>query len=480
MNDYRDGNSFGQPPQEPQQEQPYRGQPQEPYQPQYQPQQQQYHYHAPQGPQQSRQVYGQIGGTNNQNTQHSQSRQPKKKKGGIFGVVMAATIAGVLIGSAITGLVIVPVAMNGATANAQLEIPTEQPVAELPQYDVAEPEESETVSPGAEEAEDSSPADQDELDNPVVAVAEDVSESVVGVATYNKELVPGQEAIEQAISAGSGFVISEEGYILTNNHVVSGGNLIRIITHDGTEYTAQLVGKDKDSDLAVLKVEGANLKPVKIGDSNATKVGEMAIAIGNPLGQTLSNTVTVGYVSALSREVLLDGVPTEMMQTDAAINPGNSGGPLVNANGEVIGITTQKSIFAGVDVYGNAIPSEGIGFAIPISNAMELVDQLIEFGGIEKPGIGISYSPISEEDAELWQTPRGALIMDVVAGSPAFLAGIRANDIIIEFEGIDLTDGSEIPTLTDRSVGETITAKVWREGTVYDVEMSIADLNQLS
>jgi serine protease Do len=418
-------------------------------------------------------MYAQVGNSYSHGTHHEPNKQEKKKKRGIFGIVMAATVAGVLIGSAITGFVIVPLAMNGASTESQIEIPIEQPVAELPQYEAVEPDTSAA-------AEESSTANSDGLDNPVVAVAEEVSESVVGVTTYNKQLVPGQEAIETAVSSGSGFVISEDGYILTNNHVISAGNLVKITTHDGQEYTAQLVGKDKDSDLAVLKVENANLKPVRIGNSDETKVGEMAIAIGNPLGQTLSNTVTVGYVSAVSREVLLDNVPTEMMQTDAAINPGNSGGPLVNANGEVIGITTQKSIFAGVDAYGNTIPSEGIGFAIPITNAMELVDVLIEDGGIVKPGIGISYSLITEEDAASWETPRGALIMAVTPGSGAQMAGIQAYDIIVEFDGIDLTAGAEIPVLTEYGVGDTVSAKVWRDGTVYDVQISISDLNQLS
>lgn len=406
-------------------------------------------------------------------------KPPKKKTRGLAGVIIAVAMAGAVAGSALMGFVIMP--LVGAVNYTQ-----QKPIASV-QNDGAVDE-----MPALEETPNKESKNTTHNESPVVAVGEQLRESVVGVAMYETQFVPGQQAQEQAISSGTGFIYSKDGYVITNSHVVSQGNSVKITMSDGTEYPARLIGKDVVSDIAVLKIDApeASFKPVKIGDSTQSKAGELVVAIGNPLGQKLSNTLTVGYLSAVSREVMLNDVKTEMLQTDAAINPGNSGGPLVNVEGEVIGITTLKSIIAGIDAYGNQIPSEGIGFAIPISNAVPIVDQLISTNGASgslapnrestdpRPGIGIGYSMISEADAQNWGTPRGALVGTVVQGGPAQKAGIQANDIITQMDGVDLTQGQDLPTFEGKNIGDTITAVVWRGGQEYDVQMTLEDINQ--
>jgi len=420
-------------------------------------------------------VEPQYGGYN-QNPQQS-PQKPKKK--GMIAAGIALALAGSIVGSVVTGFVTVPMiaskyipqAVAAEQVGASGDLTEDPEITNLPA----------TGESGTNE-------------NGVVGVAEELEESVVGVIVSERQLIPGQDVVEQDLGGGTGFFISEDGYVVTNEHVAAAGNAVRIRMHDGTEYPATVVGTDEASDLAVLKVdqEGVTFKPAKLGDSTAIKAGEQVVAIGNPISTKLSNTVTVGYVSAVSREVVSNsGGTTEMIQTDAAINPGNSGGPLINMNGEVIGITTQKSVFAGMDAYGNAIPSEGIGFAIPISNAEVIINQLIETGSVSddnrpgvtpepaRVGIGISYAMITEEDAARWGTPAGALVEAVVAGSPADQAGIRQNDIITAIDGTDLTQGAQIPSFEGKNVGDKVSATIWRNGQEQTVELELVDLNEL-
>ncbi len=394
-------------------------------------------------------------------------KKPKKKKGngGIVAMVCVVALACTIGGSLITGYAVIPSVVNNA----------------IKQYNVANPvTETKQTAPLNTDKNTKSALEQTAY-NPVVGVAEESSESVVGVLTYQREFVSGQEPNLSPISSGTGFAIDENGHILTNNHVVAEGNAYKIVTEDGTEYEASLVGTDVDTEIAVLKVNGANLKPIKIGDSDALKTGELVVAIGNPLGQQLANSITVGYVSSVSRDMSLGDSRMGMIQTDAAINPGNSGGPLVNSNGEVIGINTMKNIYAGIDSNtGGVISAEGIGFAVPINVGMDIAGKLIENGAIVKPGIGIRYGLISEEDAKLWEVPRGALIGEVTPNGPASKAGIKLDDVITEIDGVDLTKGAEMPPIKDKNIGDVVKGKVYRGGTYYSFEMVIEDLNQLN
>lgn len=382
-----------------------------------------------------------------------------KKKKSTWKIVLAA-VAGVVAGCLIMAFVILPFAgqvMRPKLPNKQ-EQQQDQATEEAPKLGG----DSEGITSTAE---------------PAVQIAENISPSVVGIVAYEKQLVSGQQPIEQALDAGTGFVISDDGYILTNNHVVAGGNLIKVRTSDGQEQVAQKVGGDSATDIAVLKVDGLGIKAVPIGDSDAIKAGELAVAIGNIYGDTFSNAVTVGHVSITSQEVIVDGNKMDVIQTDAAINPGNSGGPLIGSDGKVIGVTNAKKFYSGMDQEGNLLNSEGVGYAIPINKAIDIAQQLIQNGSIPRAGIGITYQMVSDVDAKLWETPRGAIVAEVTAGGPADQAGIQQNDVITEIDGVDLTTGADMPPLSQKPIGETITATVWREGKEYSVEMTLADMN---
>ncbi|MDL2237059.1 trypsin-like peptidase domain-containing protein [Christensenellaceae bacterium OttesenSCG-928-K19] len=425
-------------------------------------------------------------------TEPQQPKKPKKK--GIAGIIAAMLAVGIIAGSLLTGFVVVPALNKAVEAQQQEEqaraeadgLVQDAAVEEMPQVD---------LGGEAKPVED--------YVNPVPEVVENVQESVVGIATYNKAYASGQEPIEEAVSSGTGIVISAEGHILTNNHVVENGNRIKVTTFSGEEHYAELVGRDENTETAVIKVEGLGLDPIPLGDSDKARTGEMVIAIGNPLGQQLSNTVTVGYLSSVSREIqnpnrISEGETMNMLQTDAAINPGNSGGPLLNTNGEVIGINTMKTSTAGYSQYGESISAEGLGFAIPINDAKAAAEELIQYGSVQgsgesaegedaaaeeeqgiKPGIGFSYQVVTPEDAKLWESPRGIVVQYIIQGSPADQAGLMVSDIITELDGVDLTGGADAPTFESRSVGDTVTAKVWRDGQELDLEFVLVDLNEL-
>lgn len=245
----------------------------------------------------------------------------------------------------------------------------------------------------------------------------------------------GQEGTVDA--AGSGFIITEDGYIVTNNHVVNNAKVITVVLDNGDIYDAYLVGSDPRNDLAVLKIDAEGLPTVVLGDSSDIQVGELAVAIGNPLGQ-LSGTVTAGIISGLDRDITIDGQTLTLLQTDAAINQGNSGGALFNSFGEVIGINTAKSAGAGI---------EGLGFAIPINHAAPIIEDIIRNGYVSgRPKIGVITRDISPQMAEYYELPQGVYIVEVENDSAADKAGIRREDIIIKANGVE--------TLTTEAVNE--------------------------
>ena len=255
--------------------------------------------------------------------------------------------------------------------------------------------------------------------------------------------------------AGSGFIISKDGYVLTNNHVVDGAREITVALADKREFPATVVGRDPKTDLAVLRIQGKGELPiVAMGDSQALKIGEWVVAIGNPFG--LSNTVTVGIVSAKGR-VIGQGPYDDFIQTDAAINPGNSGGPLFNLRGEVIGINT--AIHSG---------GQGIGFAIPINTAKALLPELEKHGAVRRGWLGVSIQGVTAELAKSLglADQKGALVADVVPGSPADRAGIRRGDVIVEFDGTPIESVDGLPALVARTPeGRDVPVAVLRDGT---------------
>ncbi len=271
-------------------------------------------------------------------------------------------------------------------------------------------------------------------------------------------------------SLGSGFIISADGYILTNNHVVAGMDEVKVkitIPGDHGDYKAVVKGYDEKLDLALLKIEAKETLPfAPLGDSSRTEVGEWAMAIGNPFG--LSQTVTAGIVSATGR-VIGSGPYDDYIQTDASINPGNSGGPLFNLNGEVIGINT--AIIAG--------GGGGIGFAIPVNLAKGVVEQLRDKGKVTRGWMGVSVQPVTPELAKAFslESETGALVADVSKESPAEKAGIRNGDIIVEFNGKPIAEMNELPkTVAGTAVGSKVPVKLYRDGKFMSVQLMVEKL----
>lgn len=280
---------------------------------------------------------------------------------------------------------------------------------------------------------------------------------------------PGEGAPEKRQqSTGSGFVVSEDGYILTNNHVVEGADEIFVRFSDRRELKATLIGSDKRSDLAVLKVEADNLPTAKLGSSDRLKVGEWVFAIGSPFG--FDYTVTAGIVSAKGRSLPNENyVP--FIQTDVAINPGNSGGPLFNMEGEVVGINSQ--------IYTRSGGFMGVSFAIPMDVAMDVVNQLKSKGFVSRGWLGVLIQEVSKDLADSFglKKPYGALVAQVVEDSPAQKAGIRTGDVIVEFEGEEIDMSSELPHLVGQtSVGTKAKLLVVREGKEQRLTVEIGEL----
>ena len=280
-----------------------------------------------------------------------------------------------------------------------------------------------------------------------------------------------EEAPRRPVRAvGSGFILSADGYIVTNNHVVEDATGIQVKLADGRELAAKVVGRDPKTDLALLKVEATGLPVVPVGDSNALQVGEPVMAIGNPFG--LEQTVTTGIVSATGR-VIGSGPYDNFIQTDASINPGNSGGPLINARGEVIGINTA--------IFSQRGGSVGIGFAVPSSLAKSVITQLVEHGRVERGWLGVSVQPLTKELAKGFKRndAAGALVASVVAGSPAERAGLKPGDIIVEFAGKKVAKSGDLPSLVaEARVGNDVPVVVVREGKEVRLTARIARLEE--
>ena len=266
--------------------------------------------------------------------------------------------------------------------------------------------------------------------------------------------------------SGSGVVISKDGYLLTNEHVISSADEILVKFGNGTSYKAKIVGKDKTSDLAVLKIEADNLSYVSLGDSENVRVGEWVIAIGNPFG--LGITVTCGVVSAIKRDLSIDKTTNyrDLIQTDASINPGNSGGAVINTKGELIGINTA------------IIPSgQGIGFAIPVNRAKRIVSDLIKFGKVKKIAVGVTVQNITKELAEYFNVPQvGVLISSVAEGSVAAEAGLIPSDIITMIDNVKINDSASFENALEKfSVGQTCTFKIYRKGKITNVKITFKE-----
>ncbi len=314
-----------------------------------------------------------------------------------------------------------------------------------------------------------------EIETPITEAVEKIGPAVVTVVG----VLPGQNTVfgrtgEQPVS-GSGIIISEQGHILTNNHVIENTLEVSVIFADGQEKAAEVLGGDVFSDIAVLKVEGTMPAVAPIGNSDALKPGETAIAIGSPLGD-FKNTVTVGVISAIGRSIdVNENYQMEgLIQTDAAINQGNSGGPLVNLAGELIGINTLIVRGAG---YGSAV-AEGLGFAIPANTAKAICQQIIDQGYVAYPYLGIRWQWITPNIAYRYGLPveTGAYVSDVGSGSPAALAGLKSGDIILQIGDKRLgEDNPFINVLYDHVPGETTSLEVMRGQEILEIEITLGE-----
>jgi serine protease Do len=265
---------------------------------------------------------------------------------------------------------------------------------------------------------------------------------------------------------GSGFIISADGYVMTNHHVVDGSEQITVTLADKREFSAKLIGSDQRTDVALLKIEASGLPAVRIGDSNRLRVGEWVIAIGSPFG--LESTVTAGIVSAKARET---GEFLPFIQTDVAVNPGNSGGPLINMRGEVVGINSQ--IFTTSGAFA------GISFAIPIDEAMRVQDQLRVSGRVIRGRIGVTIGAVSREVAEAigLSKPQGALVTNVDPDGPAAKAGVEAGDVVLRFDGRAIESQSDLPRIVGGTrPGSKATMTVWRKGSQRDLQVTVVEM----
>lgn len=316
-----------------------------------------------------------------------------------------------------------------------------------------------------------------------VYAANKILPSIVGIQveyTVNSQFsfFSSRTISSSATASGSGIIISDDGYILTNNHIVSTSssdsyyqvseaNKVTVtLYNDDTEYEAKIIGKDEQTDLAVIKIEKDNLPKAEFADSDSIKVGEFAMAVGNPLG--MQSSITCGVISAINREVTdSDGKKFKLIQTDAAINSGNSGGALVNSEGKVIGINTLKLSGTGI---------EGMGFAIPINSTQDITSQLIQYSKVKRPYIGISGVDLDERTAQAYNLVVGIYVKNVEEFSSAEKAGIKIGDVIIEAEGKKITTMNELNEIkAQHKIGDEMKLKINRNGNEQEITLTLGE-----
>jgi serine protease Do len=315
-----------------------------------------------------------------------------------------------------------------------------------------------------------------EVDNPVVAIAQKCSPSIVGVTVkYVTQTIFG--TLDDAGSEGSGIIYSSDGYIITNYHVIAAALSNSTATIDITlpnqeeSISATIVGSDKVSDLALLKIDKTGLTAAEFGKSSDTKVGELAVAIGNPLGLNFAGSVTVGYISAINRKITTDGRTYNLIQTDAAINSGNSGGALVNSKGQVIGINSIKVQETGV---------EGLGFALPIDDVKPIIEELLTNKKISRPYIGLSGFNLDSKTAERNDLVAGVYVQTVGANTPAQKSGIKSGDIITAIDGQSIETMEKLNEIKNtKKVGDKVKLKIYRQKQNIDVEVTLEEDNSV-
>ena len=390
------------------------------------------------------------------------SEPPKKKKGGVSGkAVVAVALVCALIGGAVGGGAALLTHRDSETEdNAVLEASTSEETSSTNDNSIIR---STTIDVTTNST-STNMTPQDVYENYVNAV----------VLVYNQSTTSTYWGQTESQSSGSGMIISKDGYVLTNNHVVDGAEKLTVMTTSGEEYDATVIGADEVNDVALLKIDGSEDFPtVSIGDSDNIQVGQQVCAIGNPLGE-LTNTLTVGYVSALDREISESstGTTINMFQTDCAINSGNSGGPIFDMNGNVVGITTAKYSSSG---YSNSASVEGIGFCIPINDAMSIVNDLMQYGYVKgRVSMGVSVRAMDTTVAQYYNLPTGVYVAGVTSGSAAENAGIQEGDMICAIDGDETASVAALKQkLKDYKPGDTATVSIYRTSTGDKLDVTI-------
>lgn len=300
-------------------------------------------------------------------------------------------------------------------------------------------------------------------------IAKHTGPSIVGISCITK--VQGYFGMQQSESSGSGIIVTEDGNIVTNNHVIEGATSIKVKLNTGNEYDAVLVGGDEKTDIAVIKIKpNEELRAAQIGDSGNVEVGDMAVAIGNPLASELFGTVTAGVISGVNRTMVVGQREMTLIQTDAAISPGNSGGALINHYGEVIGINSVKLVDSA---------AEGLGFAIPMNEAIPIIKDLTEFGYVKgRPMLGITVREITADLAYYNNllVDHGLYVMSVADNSGAYKAGLTRADIIVKFDGKVVNTLSELNSIRDKhKAGDTVTVTIIRQGKEMNIPLTLTE-----
>ena len=378
---------------------------------------------------------------------HSKPKEKKEKKyvtkGALIVCMILTMILSSLLGAFISGTYFAKNTSDGRTARQD---------ADLSQLDLGDATGSElTVAQIVDKNED--------------AVVEILMSGTAQNMWGQMQLVQG---------AGSGVIMTEDGYIATNTHVIQGANKVEVTLHNGESYPARIIGSDPANDIAVIKIEAKGLTTATIGDSSTVDVGDLAVAIGNPLGQ-LGGTATTGIISALDRTLDVEGTTLTLMQTDAAINGGNSGGGLFNNKGELIGIVESKASAVGV---------EGLAFALPINNVSPIINDFIKNGGNVQaaeatPAVGVVISDVSEENAQYYGLESAGVYIAQVTGANAIQAGFQPEDRIVSFNGKEITNSNDFITLVRQcKVGDTVTIVVSRKGQELEIKTVLEELQQ--
>ncbi len=401
---------------------------------------------------------------------------PKKSSGGKVALALIAIVLGIFVVavSSISAFIAVtgydPTSVNEINVADSDESEVGDDHTDLPGVDI--PGENDPVVSESDVNNDSQPTEIDtnrsyptleQLATPEDALSlpdiyDKVSPSVVGVSC----------TLDRSSATGTGIIISEDGYIITNAHVVEDAVSVIIVDQEMNEYNAVVIGADSQTDLAVLKIEASGLTACEFGKSGELRIGELAIAIGNPLGFELYGTMTSGIISGLNRTITIGENEMTLIQTNASINSGNSGGPLIDAYGRVIGITSAKV----ASTYG-----EGLGFAIPIDEALPIIEDLMKHGYVTgRPMIGVSGEDITSIMSMYYRLPQGVYVRFVTPESAAADAGIKAGDIIIGIQGESITTMNELNNIKNQySAGDTITLTIYRDGVNMDVDLVLGE-----